>query len=38
MSVSELRSYLDGMGVSHAGVIEKSELREKARAAADMMG
>lgn len=38
MSVGELKSYLESMHVSHAGILEKSELREKAKAAAEMTG
>ena len=37
MSVSELKAFLDSMHVSHKGVIEKSELQERAKAAAEML-
>ena len=37
MSVSELKAFLDSMHVSHKGVLEKSELQERAKAAAEML-
>jgi len=37
MSVAELKQFLDSMHVSHKGVIEKSELKERAKAAAEML-
>jgi hypothetical protein len=37
MSVEELKRFLDSMHVSYHGVLEKSELRERAKAAAEML-